>query len=709
VPAENKEMNNLTAQASRVTIIRDNWGVPHIYGKTDADVVFGLMYAQCEESFERVERNYLQVLGRMAEIEGKAYLYQDLQMKIIYDTTAAIADFNKAPEWLKKLLHAFADGINYYLFKNPDVKPAALTHFEPWFPLLFTDGAFISTNTGGLEFEDMKNLYGKNNWVSNSEHRDIMNIEPAGSNAFAIAPSKSASGNALLYINPHVSFYFRTEVHLVSEEGLNAYGASTWGQFFIFQGFNEHCGWMHTSSMADAADLFEEKVIQKGKDLFYEFDGEQKPVTSKTIFISHKKNGRLLTDSISIYYTHHGPVMGSRNRVWLSLKEQNRSLNGLIQSWQRMKAKDFIEFKNTLLLKANASTNTLYADDKGNIAYWHGNFIPKRDANFNWSLPVDGTTSATEWKGAHENDEIVHVENPQQGFIQNCNSTPFSASGFKTLNSKLYPVYMAPEGENFRSLRAIKQLEKESKFTIDKLIDVGYDRYLSVFDSMLPPLLHAYDALLLTDSLHSFLGESINILRSWDKRSSVSSVATTLAILWAYQLFSADQSPASEEANDQLVFIRSVIMNTSAKQKLSSLHDIVSGLKKMYGSWKIPWGDINRYQRTTGTFYPEFDDAQPSLAVGLAPAFFGSLPSYETVWKETKKQYGVAGNSFVAVVEFGEKLKAKSIVTGGQSFDPKSKHFTDQSAMYIEGKFKDVFFYKEDVLKNAEKTYYPGQ
>ncbi len=686
VSADNPEIKNLKAQASRITIIRDNWGIPHIYGKTDADVVFGLMYAQCEESFERVERNYLQVFGRMAEIEGQAYLYHDLQMKIIYDTTAAIDDYNKSPAWLKKLLHAFADGINYYLLKHPGVKPAVLTHFEPWFPLLFTDGAFISTNTGGLEFEDMKNLYGKNNWLSKLDHTEIMKNDPAGSNGFAIAPSKSASGNAMLYINPHVSFYFRTEVHLVSEEGLNAYGAATWGQFFIFQGFNQHCGWMHTSSMADVADLFEEKIIQKGKDFFYEFDGEQKLLAAKSISISHKKNGRLLTDSISIYYTHHGPVMGSRDGVWLSLKEQNRSQNGLIQSWQRMKAKNFIDFKNVLQLKANASTNTMYADDKGNIAYWHGNFVPKRDAKLNWNLPVNGTTSATEWKGVHENDEIVHVENPSQGFIQNCNSTPFSAAGFSTLNSKLYPAYMAPEGENFRSLRAIKQLEIESKFTIDKLINLGYDHYLSVFDSLLPPLLLAYDALPLSDSLHSFLVEPINFFRSWDKRSSVSSIATTLAILWAYQLFSTDQSPASEEANDQLAFIRSVIMNTSAKQKLSSLHDIVSGLKKMYGSWKIPWGDINRYQRTTGTFYPEFDDEQPSLAVGLAPAFFGSLPSYETVWKETKKQYGVAGNSFVAVVEFGEKLKAKSIVTGGQLFDPGSKHFTDQSAMYIDSK-----------------------
>ena len=704
------DSNRYNELAQRVTIIRDSWGTPHIYGKTDADAVFGLMYAQCEESFERVERNYLEVLGRMSEVEGEAYLYQDLKMKIIYDTSEAIADYHKAPEWLKKLLHGFADGINYYLYKHPEVTPRALTHFEPWFPLLFTDGAYISTNTGGLESADMKNLYGKNIGVSNIGDKATGNSESSGSNAFAIAPSKTASGNALLYINPHVSFYFRTEVHMVSEEGLNAYGAATWGQFFIFQGFNQHCGWMHTSSMADAADLYEEKIIQKGKDFFYEYNGELKPVSAKKIFLPHKKNGKILPDSISIYYTHHGPVMGSRNGKWLSLKEQNRSMNGLIQSWQRMKATNLHEFKNTMQLKANTSTNTMYADDKGNIAYWHGNFIPKRDTAFNWNLPVDGSISATEWKGLHEPGEIVHIENPSQGWIQNCNSTPFSIAGFNTINKNRYPAYMAPEGENFRSLRAIAEIEKEKKFTLEKLIAVGNDHYLAIFDSLLPPLFNAYDALPAGGSFHSGLKEAVTVLRSWDKKSSALSVATTIGVFWASQLVSSDHSTGSNEAaDDQVSLIRSVVKNTSASQKLEVLHTVLSGLQRMYGSWKIPWGQINRYQRTSGALYPTFNDDEESFPVGTASAFYGSLPAYETIWNDTKKQYGVAGNSFTAVVEFGEKIKAKSIVAGGQSFDPRSRHFKDQSQLFIDGKFKEVFFYKAEVEKNAERTYHPGE
>ncbi|MDB5223425.1 MAG: acylase [Chitinophagaceae bacterium] len=706
-PATNtKEIERLKEAASRVSIIRDTWGIPHIYGKTDADAVFGLMYAQCEESFERVERNYLEIMGRMSETEGEGYLLHDLKMRLIDDSSAAIADFHQAPEWLKKLLHAFADGINYYLYKHPEVTPLAVTHFEPWFPLMFTDGAYISTNTGGLEVEDMKNLYGNDTRFSNPGDSTLAPGESAGSNAFAIAPSKTAAGNAMLYINPHVSHYFRTEMHIVSDEGLNAYGAVTWGQFFVFQGFNEQCGWMHTSSMADAADLYEEKIIEKGKDFFYQYDGVLKPVSQKKILISYKKDAGVLADSITIYYTHHGPVMGSRNGKWLSLKHQNRSINGLIQSWERMKAKNFDEFKNTMQLKGNTSTNTMYADNKGNIAYWHGNFIPKRDTAYNWNLPVDGTTSATEWKGIHEINDIVHIENPPQGWMQNCNSTPFSASGSGTLYPKKYPAYMAPEAENFRSLRAIKLMEEENKFTIEKLIAVGYDHYLPVFDSLLPPLFLAYNALPGSDPARVNLREAINLLQSWDRKSSVSSVAATIAVFWGYQLIASDNSP---DKNDQISLIRSVVINTSAIQKFEALYTVLSGLQKMYGTWKIAWGDINRYQRTAGTFYPVFNDQQQSLPVGMASAFFGSLPAFESVWHNTKKQYGVAGNSFVAVVEFGEKVKARSVVAGGQSFNPQSKHFMDQAQMFIDGKFKEVFFYKTDVEKNSEKKYHPGE
>jgi acyl-homoserine lactone acylase PvdQ len=533
-------------------------------------------------------------------------------------------------------------------------------------------------------------------------------INNQGSNAFAIAPAKTVNKKALLYINPHVSFDFRMEAQMVSEEGLNAYGAVTWGQFFIYQGFNESCGWMHTSSLADASDLYEDDAIKKERALFTMYDGTLKPVMQKEIVFNFKNDAGIGQHKIIAYYTHHGPVVGrSATGKLLSLKTLAASLNGLIQSWQRMKAKGFNEFKQVLQLYSNATTNTMYADTKGNIAYWHGNFIPKRSSAFDWARPVDGSTSKTAWGEPHSLEEIVHVENPAQGFIQNCNSSPFNACGVNTINSKLYPTYMAPEGDNFRSLVAVKELAKENSYTLDKMIALGYNHYLAAFDSLLPALLNAYAELTANDPLQKELKEPIALLQNWDKRSDVTSAATTLAVEWAYRLIQKESTPGSDEAmSHQTQWMTALVKKGPSKMLVDYLKEIVLNLQKVYGTWQVPWGEINRYQRTAKG--KSFDDKEVSLPVGIASALFGSLPAFEPTWYKTTKGYGYAGNSFVAAVEFGDKIKAKAVIPGGQSFDPHSKHFNDQAELFISGKLRDVFFYREDVEKNKERVYRPG-
>jgi acyl-homoserine-lactone acylase len=390
-------INRWEQQAKQVTIIRDNYGVPHIYGKTDADAVFGLMYAQCEDDFKRVEMNYIEKLGRLAEVKGAEEIYDDLLIRLIIDAEDAKKDYQKAPEWLKKLCNAFADGINFYLYKNPQVKPALLTKFEPWYPMLWTDGSIGAINVADIEVKELKAFYSQQPSLSQSqEYKPVKTgFEDeilTGSNGFAFAPSVTESGNAILYINPHVTFYFRPEVHMVSDEGLNVYGAVTWGQFFIYQGFNQHCGWMHTSSAVDVADTYIEKVSLKKDKWVYLYDGKEKPVTTKPITILSKTANRHDTIKIQSLHTHHGPIMAKRNGLWISVKSDNRIVNGLMQSWLRTKALGLDDFKKTMDLKGNISNNTVYADNKGNIVYWHGNRIPRRDPKLDWSQPVDGST-----------------------------------------------------------------------------------------------------------------------------------------------------------------------------------------------------------------------------------------------------------------------------------------------------------------------------
>src|SRR6476646_9554841 len=489
-----QEINRYKIEAQRVTIIRDNWGIPHIYGKTDADAVFGLLYAQCEENFQKVEENNLEMMGRLSEL-GKASLYDDLQMRLIYDSSAAIKDYKNSPQWFKKLLDAAADGVNYFLYNHAEVKPAILKHFEPWFALMRTNGSISATQTAELTLEDMKNLYPADDpSISLGEKKFAKDeIEETGSNGFAVAPSKTRSKDAIIYINPHVTFYFRTEVQMVSHEGLNAYGAVTWGTFFVFQGFNEHCGWMHTSSDADVADLYKEKIKKDGDSVSYLYDGKWLPVKTKQLAINYKDNIVVKHRSFTVYATGHGPVMGSRNGEWLSLKENNRSLTALMQSWLRTKAKGFEDFKKVMNMRSNSSDNTVFADDKGNIAYWHGNFMPKRDPKLDWAQPVDGTISSTEWKDLYSLDEMIHVYDPPTGWIQNCNSTPFTVSGTSSPKKENYPVYMAPDLENYRAINAERLLEEKDDLTIDRMIkEVGYSHHLSTFDVLLPQLFLAF-------------------------------------------------------------------------------------------------------------------------------------------------------------------------------------------------------------------------
>ena len=383
-PFSKTEASRWALRSKHVTIIRDQYGIPHIYGRTDADAVFGLMYAQCEDDFQRVEMNYIEKLGRLSETKGEKFIYDDLLIRLLIDSTEAIRDYNASPVWMKKLLHAFADGINYYLYKNPSVKPKLLTRFEPWYPLLWTDGSIGAINTAGISVSEVNRFY-------NGQHEDPLATgeqpeekDQAGSNGFAFAPSITESGNAILYINPHVTFYFRPEVHMVSEEGLNAYGAVTWGQFFIYQGFNEHCGWMHTSSGVDAADTYIEKLSRTEKGWSYLYDSNYRPLSEKKISIRYRADDATLsTRSFTGLFTHHGPLLAKSDGQFISLRADNRLSAGLIQCWLRTKATRFSEFKKMLDLRGNLSHNTVYADAEGNIAYWHNNRVPIRDRAYN--------------------------------------------------------------------------------------------------------------------------------------------------------------------------------------------------------------------------------------------------------------------------------------------------------------------------------------
>jgi acyl-homoserine-lactone acylase len=707
------ELARLEARAQNVTIIRDDFGVPHIYAKTDADAVFGLLYAQSEDDFNRVEQNYIWATGRLAEVEGEEALYSDLRARLYMTVEEAQAAYAGAPGWLQDLCDAFADGVNYYLATHPQVAPRLLTHFEPWMPMFFSEGS-IGGDIEQIDLAGIEAFYSQDR-VSGlpqeapakpATFSETRFTEPRGSNGFAISGELTGSGNTMLLINPHTSFFFRGEVHVVSEEGLNAYGAVTWGQFFVYQGFNENTGWMHTSTYVDFIDEFVEDVFEQDGQLLYRYGDETRPVRISEATLRYKDGDGMSGHTFPMYHTHHGPVTHLLNDKWVVTRINWDPVNALRQSFIRTKLNNYAEFRDMMDIRTNSSNNTVFADSEGNIAYFHGNFVPARNTQFDYSLPVDGSNPATDWQGVHEVDELVTVLNPPNGWIQNCNSTPFTSAAQFSPQPEDYPVYMAPDPENFRGLHATRVLTGTNGLTLDSLLDLAYDPYLPGFEQLIPGLVEAYDR---SAGDWPELAEPVEMLRNWNLEVAADSVAMTLAHFYGVSYIDLAANQADAYDMEKIDLINYLGTGTPDEERLQVFADTVTMLDADFGSWNTPWGEVNRYQRLNGDIQQPFDDDGPSLPVGMASGNWGALASFGAKrYPGTKRIYGTSGNSFIAVVEFGDKVRARSMLAGGQSGDPDSPHFDDQAQRYVDREFKDVAYYREDVEKRAEKTYHPG-
>ncbi|MFY0629490.1 MAG: acylase [Flavobacteriaceae bacterium] len=699
-------------RAENTEIIRDDFGVPHIYGKTDADAVFGMLYAQCEDDFNRVERNYIWAIGRLAEVEGERSLYSDLRARLYMTKEEAIQNYENSPKWLQDLCIAFADGINFYLKNHPEVTPKLLTHFEPWMPMYFSEGS-IGGDIERVSTSKIARFYAQQHGLKKLAVHDglirLKDDEPRGSNGFAIGGEKTKSGNAMLLINPHTSFFFRGESHVVSEEGLNAYGATTWGQFFIYQGFNEKTGWMHTSTGTDIIDEFEETIVKNEKGLHYKYGEELRPVDSVKVSLDYKTTNGKASKSFTMYRTHHGPITHASGDKWISTALMWSPIKALEQSFTRTKKSNHTEFHEMMDIRTNSSNNTVYADADGTIAYYHGNFIPKRNVKYDYTKPVDGSNPDTDWNGLHDLDDNIFVKNPPNHWIQNCNSTPFTSAAEYSPKKEDYPNYMASFPENFRGIHAIPLLKKAENLTLNSLIGLAYDPYLPGADKLITGLIEASKK---SPVKSSEAKEAIELLKKWDFKVEINSIEMTLTQFYLNAYYRSGKVPRSNAGKrvSRLERFEYMSNTSSPKERLTIFEESLKKLKEDFGSWKTPWGEFNRYQRNDGKIRQDFDDNKPSIGVGLASGRWGALASYGTRFgNRTKRQYGTSGNSFVAVVEFGDKVTAKTMLAGGQSSDPSSPHFSDQSQRYADGNFKDVAYYKEDVLKRSKKTYHPGK
>ena len=695
-PALADEMGDWRAQAARVSIVRDDWGIAHVKGKSDADAVFGMAYAQAEDDFNRVETNYLTNLGRTAEAEGEGAIWADLRAKLYMKPEFLQAQYAKSPAWLRALMDAWADGLNFYLATHPEVKPRVITRFEPWMALSFTEGS-IGGDIERISLKELEAFYGGTRTAA--LENPFAFKEPSGSNGIAISPKITKDGHALLLINPHTSFFFRSELQMTSEEGLNAYGAVTWGQFFIYQGFNAHAGWMHTSSGVDVVDEFAETIIRTPGQLMYRYGKEARPVTTETVVVPYKAaDGTMKTRSFTTYRTHHGPIVRADGDRWIAFSMMFKPMEALQQSFLRTKQNDLTAFlKVAETYKANSSNNTLFADDKGETAYLHPQFIPVRDDRFDYRRPVDGADPKSDWQGLHALSEAPRVINPGVGWVYNTNDWPYAAAGPDSPKRAAFPKYMDQAGENPRGPHAVRVLEGRTDFTLERLVGAAYDPYLTAFARLIPTLSRAYEATPAGDPVRARVGEQMAALKAWDFKWSAASTEASLAVFWGEALW-ARTAPAARAAG------------MSVWDYMAARATNADRLTADFGSWKTPWGEINRFQRLNGDIVQTFRDDGASIPVPFTSAQWGSLASFGAKrYPGTKRYYGTSGNSFVAAVEFGPKVRAVAVTAGGESGHPENKHFLDQAGRYAAGDLRPVYFYPEQLVGHTERTYRPGE
>ncbi len=689
------------ALAKSVTIYRDKYGIPHIDAPTDAGAVFGFAYAQAEDFFWQVEDTYAQCIGRYAEIEGEAGLESDMLNHAFEIVPTSKADYEKAEPDLKAAFDAFAAGLNYYLEKHPETKPRLITHFEPWMVVCYERHILMTFVYGQTHFGKKENVKVHEEW---REH--------VGSNGWAIGPSKTKSGNAMLFCNPHQpwfgfgQFY---EAHMRSGEGMNFSGATLFGGPILTIGHNEYLGWTHTVNEPDVADVWIETFDDPKNPLNYKHgDGYKTAIEWKSTINVLTKSG-MEERTYPFRKTHHGPIVGKKDDTHLFSANIARLIDGnrARQAIRMVKSKNLAEFKDALSLLNLIMFNVVYADKDKNIFYLYNGSVPQRDPGFNWQSPVDGSNPATDWGPIHPLRDLPQVTNPPSGYVQNCNSTPYTTTDDGSPFISEFPKYMVEElhDDKRRAKMSRKLLREASNVTFEDWQVLALDTTLYWPLNELPRYKEELERIRKADpDFAASVDPYLNFLLDWDCKAGVDSKQATLCVEWyneIYDGFYPAENLKKQYANDW-------------KARFEALVKSAEKLQRGFGSWQIAWGETRRIQRWPDVSdmikipFSDKDLSYPSPGVngplGVALTIYYKPPLFGH-----KKYYGVVGNSYMGVFEFGDKVKAASLTQFGASANPKSPHFMDQAELLSQKKFKPAWYEWDEVVANSPIHYHPGE
>ncbi len=665
----------------KITIIRDQWGVPHIYAKTDAEVAYGLAWASAEDDFETIQETLLPIRGKLGIHEGVKGAVLDFAVQVIDVNPIVDAKYETdiSPEF-RKIAEAYAAGMNRYAALHPkevlvkDLFPVDGKDVVKSYVLALTLLSGAATDLGRIVtgnislFEDQT---------------------PMGSNAFALNSKKTSDGQTYLAINPHQPLegaYSWYEAHLVSEEGLNILGATLIGGMHVFVGVNENLAWTHTVNHADMMDVYKLEMHRFEENKYW-LDGKWETLEERNVKLKVKVLGVKLGVKRKLYRSKHGTVIKSKNGNYYAIRfPSNHTVGGAEQWYMMNKAKNFQEFKTAISRLGVCTTNLMYADNQDNIFYAGLGLFPKRNPKYDWQNVLPGYTSEVIWASDfHSFEELVQYHNPPSGYLSNCNHSPFEATTPEynvdpaTINSTF--GYMT--GNNNRSLRYHDLINEKEK--------ISYDEFKKIkFDTKWHNPAHVYsftnlELLLNLDAKkYPHLAECITYLNDWNRETDINNIGATMFNLTYHYLHKdlnkRGQFPTTYELKE------SEIVTALGKTK--------KHLKKYFKTIKVPLGEAQQHVRGKKSI-PSWGGPNVLAAMYGKPNRKGRFKIF-------------AGESYVSLVRFAEEgVQIETIVPYGTSNHKDSPHYDDQMEMYMKHELKKMTLNKDEIIKKAERTYHP--
>ncbi|MDG1859879.1 MAG: penicillin acylase family protein, partial [Emcibacteraceae bacterium] len=702
-----------THQSENVTIYRDEWGVPHIHGKTDGDAAFGMGYAQAEDNFDQLERGFIMGIGRSAEYLGESALLADWVVHSFENNELSKRDYENATPEVKALLDGYAAGINYYIDTHPELEIKLLDHIEPWYSLaLIRRWYYLGGFLGRLDFtteERTAAFEAINGETLEMAQLEIPKYDPEdrkefGSNAWAANGTKIDGTGSYLFINPHLPAFGigqTYEAHMMSDDGWNFTGYARFGYPLPYIGFNENLGWMSTDNYSNQEDSWTEHFDDPENPLNYtygdgtreatEWDGEIKVMGSGVRKVKFRK-------------THHGSVVAMRDGNYLSGMFATFDQPGWLDQWYNMqRANNVDEFTKAIEPQRMNFGNIMYADRDANIWYIYNGSVPIRNEGFDWDNAVDGSNPDTDWKGYHTLADLPQVKNPVSDMMQNTNTSPFTVSMSQSdAKEANYPTYMVREGDNARSRNARRILNKHEKFDFATWEFESLDTTMIEWQTSKPQIMKAYSTTSAANSERATkLAPVVAMLDGWDGVATLTSPEPTIYANWRESLYETSSTAEYTKSDDEII---------------EALEKTVDELVIDWGTWQVAWGEANRSQRPAldASGAPIFSDDVPSIATPGVPGWSGgSQIGFNKRIDGLKRRYKTGGNSYTAIVDFPKDrsvlTKSKSIHVFGASADPSSENNMDQAQLLANKKYKPAWLYLEDVKENAVRSYQPGK